>query len=139
MKRVILLGVAFLLVMTLFKLPIFNPSIRQIILETLNKTESKLYYNLFSVIPMVLVIALSICYPFIENIIAFFSVSIILFNGIIIPIAMKVQIQRAKKDKHYKIILNIVLVIVLVIFMFKTTFMEYDELKSAIDKNAKTN
>lgn len=88
---VIWICVMFMFSIVLFLLPLFNPSIWQIILDTFFKKETGKYFGIFSIAPAVIIFSVSILYPFIENIIDFFSVSILLFNGVITPVFLKAK------------------------------------------------
>lgn len=75
---------------------------------------------------MVLIFSLGILYPFIESIINLFSGSILLFNGVIIPVIMKTRLLRMKKPEGFKVkvAINQALVGVLIVFMVVGTYFE---------------
>lgn len=55
---------------------------------------------------------------------AFFSSSVLLFNGVILPVAFKVKMLREQKKQLIWIILNLVLLFLLFVFMLFTTYNE---------------
>jgi hypothetical protein len=48
-------------------------------------------------LPVIIVFFLAFIFPKIEVVLAFFSASVILFNGIILPVFMKIKMMRAKR------------------------------------------
>ena len=116
------------LILIVLSMPMFNPSIRQVILETMDKQQSEYHYKLFSLLPVIVVFMISFVFPNIEGILAFFSASVILFDGIILPIMLKIKMMKMSNKPNVYIYINWTLVLILFILMFATTYYEGSEL-----------
>lgn len=76
----------------MFSLPLFNPAIRESILDVLDKTDSKKHFKLYSLLPVIISFILTFLIPFISDVIPIFADTILAFNGIIVPLLMKIKI-----------------------------------------------
>jgi hypothetical protein len=63
-------------------------------------------------------------FPNIEGILAFFSDSVILFDGIILPILMKIKMMEINRQSRLGISLNYMLALLLFILMIVTTYID---------------
>ena len=74
--------------------------------------------------PAVLVFVISIVFPFITNIIDFFAASVLLFNGVITPVFLKIKMLSLKSASRFKLGANILLGGTLTLFMLVAIYKE---------------
>lgn len=86
-------------------LAMYNPSLRDYLYPFISMKNEKLKYLLVSLLPFLAICTLAFVYPYVVEVTNFFGVTIYNFNGYIIPLLMRIQTLKIKRDSSYKICL----------------------------------
>ena len=83
-------------------LAMYNPSLREYIYPYIKVRYEGFKYAILSLVPFALICVVAFAYPYVTELIGFFSVTVYNFNGYIIPMLMKIKIMERKKEPLYK-------------------------------------
>ena len=83
-------------------LAMYNPSLREYLYPYINIKSERVKFAVVSLVPFFIICFVAFAYPYITNVIGFFSVTVYNFNGYIIPIMMKIKILKLKSEPLYK-------------------------------------
>ena len=92
------LSICFFFLLNTLGLAMFNPGLRDYLYSFSTCKNTWFKYMAISLAPFLLICTLSFAYPYVIRITNFFGFTINNFNGYIIPILMKIQIIKAKKQ-----------------------------------------
>lgn len=90
-------------------LAMYNPSLRDYLYPFLSMKNEKLKYILVSLMPFFVICTLAFVYPYVVDVTNFFGITVYNFNGYIIPVLMRIQTLKLKRDTSYKLTLAYVL------------------------------